>query len=510
MNLIEKILRDTGPCLSSDLVKILVETYKLSQDAARKRVSRGCKDMHRLNGLPFPRNAKFVYLKKDYRSPFYWSALYRAFRETNSIYWSAIASLKARSGIAPYNHFLISCGSPLRQQKHIPPQKIIDRLEVHEIVSITLIEGIGKCVMLTEHEQELDYIVPDLKARLIAENILLNAVANWAKNLGLVSYNMIKTRDSKEQPIVSTTVWDLAGPSYLAPLIQHSKDDATKPKPGFFACDILLGNSLSPDGLQPFLRKCNTLKSLKNVGRCMPMFIAEDYYSEAFQQAKAVGIIPATPESLFGSDVAKGLRSLLLTLKDAAMAITIEPAKFNQLFESLGKIEGAAGNLRGALFEYFTASVVENTYNTDRTRLNFTCKTSDARKAESDVVAELRNGEILFIECKGHQPLGTVLHEEVERWLYHRVPTLRKYALEHTEWKSKKLSFALWTTGQFSEESLELLKTVSEQTRKYNLDYLDAVQIKEVVNNCNDKEILRTYLKYFYDHPLKKIEKWKL
>lgn len=67
MSLIENILLKLGPCLSSDLTKVLIDTYQLSPDAARKRVSRGCKGMNKLEGLPFPRNAKFIYLKlKDW------------------------------------------------------------------------------------------------------------------------------------------------------------------------------------------------------------------------------------------------------------------------------------------------------------------------------------------------------------------------------------------------------------------------------------------------------------
>lgn len=129
MNYVEMILREEGPSLSSDLSKRLVERFGLSPDAARKQVSRGGTDIHRLQGMNFVRNAKFIYLKKDYRSPYYWKSLYRAFQETNSSYWFAIASLKLRSGLIPYSHFLICCGSPIRQQKHLPPDEIINRLE---------------------------------------------------------------------------------------------------------------------------------------------------------------------------------------------------------------------------------------------------------------------------------------------------------------------------------------------------------------------------------------------
>lgn len=505
MSSIEKILLDSGPSLSTDLVNKLVDIHNLSPSTARKRVSRGFKGMNRLDGLPFPRNAKFIYLQKDYRSPFYWKALFQAFKGTNSVYWFAIAALLERGGIIPYDHFLISCGSPRRQQKHVPPDKIIERLESHGILSQLVIDGVGKCILLTREEERINEMISDLRARLVTERILLKAIAGWIKNLGLVSYHLLKDRDSKELPTISTTVWDLAGPSYLSPLIQVGNNGAIKQ--GFWACDILLGKEISEDGLQPFIKKCIALRSLKNVGKCMQMFVADKYQLEAFNLAKTSGIIPATPESLFGLEVAEGLKNLLKTLQNVAGIIKIEPEKINTIFDQLGRIEGASGNLRGAFFEYLAARIIEKAYNTEKIILNRICKTLDGLIAESDIIVELKGGEILFIECKGHQPLGIVEHYEVERWIHKRVPTLRKYALEHTEWKSKPLCFALWTTGKFSDQSLGLLKTTSESTNKYQLEYLDGLQVRELISSSKDKDIFKTYQKHFYEHPLSKLDR---
>jgi hypothetical protein len=335
----------------------------------------------------------------------------------------------------------------------------------------------------------------------------MKAVSQWAKNLGLVSYNLFKDRNGNELPTVSTTLWDMAGPSYVSPLMELGKDENLKPKSGFFACDILLNTSITVDGIQPFIRKCKTLRSLQKVGRCMQMFIANDYHPEAFSSAKEAGILPATVETLFGKDIAQGLTSLLRTLEEAARAVTIEPERFNSLFDQLGKIEGAVGNLRGVLFEYFSASVVKQAYRTSNVRLNEVCKNLDGSIAESDIIAELHTGSILFIECKGHQPNGVVSHDEVKKWLHQRVPTLRKYALDHPDWKHKKLSFALWTTASFTSESLELLEQTKVNTKKYELNYLNANSVMEVVKICNDKEMLKTYRKCFLDYPLKKLEK---
>lgn len=502
MSLLEDILTKKGPCLSSSLVQILVEEHQLSNDAARKRVSRIGGDIYRLDGLPLPKNVKFIYLKKDFRSPHFWSALFKAFKDTNSAYWYAIAALKERNGIIPYNHFLIACGSPLKQKKHTPPDAILNRLKKNKIISFKEVDGVGPCVVLTENEQDID-IVSEMRARLVAEKILISVISEWAKNLGLVSYKMFKNRDDSDLPTVSTTLWDMAGPSYLSPLVKSDNNEGAKLKPGFFACDILFNENISEDGIQTFLRKCNALKSLSNVGRCMQMFIAISYQKEAFNIAKAKGIIPATVESLFGKDVSEGLVNLLQTLKDAANSVILDPGKFNILFDKLGKIEGAAGNLRGVLFEYFSASVVCKTYSTLYVKNNQIYKTKDNKSAESDVVAELNSGEILFIECKGSKPSGSVSHDEVMKWLQVRVPTIRRCALERSEWKSKKLIFQLWTTGKFIDESLRLLTTAQKNTDKYRLDFLDQNGVLEKIKECNDKEMLTTYNKCFLNHPLK-------
>lgn len=509
MDMIIEILSKRGPCLSSEIVQELIEKHHLSSVAARKQVSRTRGDIHKLEGLPLPRNVKFVYLKKDYRSPFYWTSLYRAFKETNSAYWHAIAAVKERNGMMPFQHFLIACGSPLKQQKHIPPETILARLEKHEILKTIEISGIGKCVALTEILQDVPIIETELRARLVTEKILISAVTQWAKNLGLVSFNLFKNRDEEELPTVSTTVWDVAGPSYISALINVSKTDKSKIKQGFLACDILLNKRVSEDGIQPFIRKCNTLRGLSNVGRCIQMFIANDYHQAAFQHAKNEGIIPATVENLFGRDVSQGLMTLIRTLEGVAKSISVEPERFNTLFDQLGKIEGAVGNLRGALFEYFSANVVDKAFRTDSIKLNQICKTPDGKSAESDIIAVLNDGSIFFIECKGHQPNGTVADEEIHRWLNIRIPVLRAYALGHPDWRDKRLKFAIWTTGKFSEHSLTLLAAAESTTRKYDISHLDAEGLLPVIKSCNDNELLKTYFKCFLDFPLKKLErKW--
>jgi hypothetical protein len=83
----------------------------------------------------------------------------------------------------------------------------------------------------------------------------------------------------------------------------------------------------------------------------MPMLIAEGFEPEALHACRAEGIITTRPDTLFGNEAGAALRDLLETLSHAAAVAANDPKRLEELFTRLGSIEGAAGNLRGALFE---------------------------------------------------------------------------------------------------------------------------------------------------------------
>lgn len=71
-------------------------------------------------------------------------------------------------------------------------------------------------------------------------------------------------------------------------------------------------------GAAPFIRKCATLRALRNVGPCIQILVADHFHKEAFAALRAAGIIAATPKSLFGTEVAEALRELTSALAIAA------------------------------------------------------------------------------------------------------------------------------------------------------------------------------------------------
>lgn len=504
MNDIEKLLKESGPCLSTELARLLVERYGLSPEAARKRISRQSTLVKRLAYLKFPRNARFVYLQDQYGSPWFWDTLVKALLETSPAYGGAIAALRQRGSLMPKPHFFIACGSPLAQQRHLSPQTVLDRLTQAKLLEEIDVPGIGPCVARAQESTFYAEMIPRMQARLVVEDIMLKAVHGWARSLGLVSYDKAKIRGEEAiLPQVGTFAWDFSAPSYLGGLIERSIEG--KPSPGFLVCDIVLDHEVTTEGIAPFLQKCRTLRSLKKVGRCIQLFIAEKYSKEAFLLAKSQGVMPGTPETLFGQEVAASLRQLSDVLRQVAGLSDMKI--FDELFKGLGRIEGAATNLRGALFEFWAAEIVRQTFGAHiRMNRHFADATG---KAEVDVQASVASRQVRFYECKGYQPGGLIPDDEVDRWLEKRIPLVYKQAQAEPDWRGRQFHFEFWTTGRLSDASIVKIKNAQATVRpgRYTLDYCDAEGLTAIAKATNDRALSDSLRQHFLDHPMAKIQR---
>jgi hypothetical protein len=499
-DLVTDILKREGPCLSSTVLGILVSEHKLSPEAARQRVKRRPSNIRSLDHLPFPRNAKFLFLQSEYGAPVFWRGLTKALEDSSPAYAAALAALTERGGILPRRHFPIASGAPVKQQGHMSSETILQRLIDAKLLEEFDVPGIGVCIGYARND--LAYFatqIEQMKARLIVETIMLEAVKNWARNLGLGSFHKFMIRDEGQLPRVGTFAWDLTAPSYIAPL--RGKSDTGKPNPGFLACDMLLGKVITEAGVQPFLRKCATLQSLKNIGRCMAIFVANGYSPKALGAARRAGILAASPESLFGSEVAEAFVELTKILTGAANA-AVDPEKFDWLFKKLGKIEGVALSLRGVLFEFVVGDLVRKLWGA-QVELNSKFRESGVEVAEVDVVAVLSNRRIHFIECKGQAPHQTVDDDEVKKWLTKRIPIVREQALKHPEWKHLEMHFELWTSGILSDGAAALIKDAQQKIspNKYIVVHRNAEHIGELAKELNDETLKRVIRTHFLEHP---------
>jgi len=500
---IDAILAEHGPCTTSKLAYLLAQNTGITEETARKRVSRGSEHSAKLGYITFPRNVRFIYLKKQYATDLYWERLLEALKSTNSIYGLALNSLKRSDAISSERHFLISCGAPFgRLKKHLSADTVLERLERARLVERRDVTGIGPCVMLKGHGAA-EILESRLRARLIAERILLGAVSSWIQKLGIGSYSSTRTREDEttSPPMISSYAWDLTAPSYLYPMIE--RDSKNTYTPGFVMCDVSLSSEVTEDGLKPFINKCEGVRGLKNLGRCLQIFVADRYTNSAFTEAKRKGIIPATPETMFGKEVAEGLRSLMNTLEHAATN-HFSPEKFEKLFKSLESIEGATMNLRGSLFEYLCAEIIRQRLPHALIKVGRDIKNRIGGRTDVDVLAETTNGDIYFAECKGYKPYREIPHETVKKWLQATVPTIREFALGNPSWENRNMTYEFWTTGKLSKESVEFLENAKQtiSSSKYTIEYYDATATRKAAQATGDKNLLKVLENHFLKSPI--------
>jgi hypothetical protein len=133
---------------------------------------------------------------------------------------------------------LVSCTS----------ETVLERLLAVRVVELIEVDGVGPCVALAANGYFANIPISMLKARLATEKILLLAVKDWARKLGIVSYDKVMVRDDIQgPPKVGTFAWDLSGPSYLRSIVRHQVDG----KP---AATVTLSTRSSRFSRKPFPR----------------------------------------------------------------------------------------------------------------------------------------------------------------------------------------------------------------------------------------------------------------
>lgn len=493
------ILRRVGPALSGDLLRKL-EEHGLSPEAARQRLSRGAPDVGTLKGLTFPKRARFFYHVDDFPRERYWTALVEAVSVSSPAYGAAIGGLRAHDGVIPRHYFPIVCGAPIRQLKQVGVDAVLSRLTNVGLLKEEVVDELP-CIALAASGW-LGGRGEDVSSRLLVQQIMLLAVADWARKLNMGSYHKFAIRDlDKDLPTFGTHAFDLCAPSFLSPLTQHIP--ARGLKPGFLVCDAFVGN-VDEFGIAAFLRKCAASKAMHKLPSFLPMLIADGYTKEAFDLARAKGIITATPFNLFGREIAEGLSALLQTLTHASAIAADNPGAVRDLFSKLGQIEGAAVNLRGALFELMVGHVVhqESQGSID---IGKKVRVSVEQSYEIDVFLA-SNSQVRVIECKGYGPNQQVGEDEIQKWIKEKVPKLRKTLSSEQRHQGCAFSFEFWTSGEYTPEAQKIMEDATAQINKYKMLFLDRDLVRKSITAAKLSGLGKVFDEHYAKHPLTKID----
>lgn len=491
-----EVLRRFGPMTTGKAAQILQERG-LSAEAARQRISRRSAGVMKLQGLTFPKKARFIYLESDFGTERYWSALTDAIETSNPAYAAALNGLRARGSVCLERDFDIVSGSPSKQKGQVASAVVLERLMSALLVERFSVEGFGECVGLASHITGNVPWVGPLRARLLAEGVLLDAIRGWAGRMNMASPGVTRIRDDFPPPEFATFRFDLSGPCYLQPLIRRKPESVD---PGFFCADVLLGVDLDERLVTPFLRKCTMLANLRGARPFLPMLIADNFTPEALNACRKRGVMATTPASLFGEAVARGLGELLATLTRSAGATG---SQLEKLFSKLSSLEGAAGNLRGALFELVVGHCVKSLEG-GTVDIGVTVMGDRGQRAEVDV-KNVREKAITIYECKGHQPDSMVGLKEIESWIEKKVPTIYSALSRDDRYSGSKIQFEFWTIGGFMPDALDVLEGAQSTIRKYGIAWKDGKAIQDYARSLSAPGVVKILDEHYFKHPVTKI-----
>lgn len=493
-DLIQKYLSEHGPSRSSLVVEALIASG-LTAEAARQRISRSRKPVRRFPIAMLPKREAFLYLEKDRNSERFWDNFMRDLRATGSVFGMAVDGMIARGGLIRRDAFPVISSAPL-----LP---VANQLSVEVVEKRLLGAGFMREVYL---DNVVHYELPislanaspeGLRARDLTERILLDGVREWARKIGLVSFNAVRVRSEPDLKPIGPFAFDLAGPSYLLPLQGPGK-------PGFVVADVFAEGRLGPNEVQYFIRKAKMLKStLKDIG-ILSIIVADEFSGSALKAGHAAGVIMATPKDLFGRRVGAAITSLMEVLKNAAAYASSSPERLMSLMDNLFEIEGRNGNLRGVLFELVAGYLAR----TDAVSIDMNVIAKDpqtGRSAEIDVLkVKHQSASVTAIECKGKEPGGVLTVAEVEEWLK-KIPTIRAHLRSHHTFREAEQSFEIWTSGTIEPDALSLLQHEKAKRTKAPIDWKDGQAVLKLASKGKEKGIADALKQHFIRHPLSEV-----
>jgi hypothetical protein len=496
-----RLLRSSGPSLTIALIAEMVKAG-ISPAAARQRIARAGDSVTRLAGLRFAHNARFFFLSEQFGRPSFWKAIENACKSHGQSYWGAIIGLKARGGAFPLKLFPGLCGAPLARKGQLSPERIIERLQAIHMVEQITDEATGERFIAFQPLQYRTAKLSHIRAQLAAEDVVLHGMKEWCRRLGLASFERVRLRGDEEPPVVSSITWDFSGPSYARPLAQPLKGTL---RPGFIVADVNLGKILDADEVAHFVRKHDLAAGPLNVAPIMPFLVADGFTATGFSLARQKGILATTTAQMFGEEVAKALRDLINLLSNAGATAAMNPEHLERVMGSLTKIEGAAHNLRGHLFELAVGALVKDV---EGGYLRAGDEVRDAltrRSAEIDVLLDMPDDKgVLIIECKSKSPTSCIGLPEIQKWREDRVPLLRDILRSRSAYAAKKLTFELWTNAPIAGAELEWLESHRAE-EGCEIGWRDGEAMKTYLEKSTSKSLNKIMNEHYFRHALVRV-----
>ncbi|HAE38933.1 MAG TPA: hypothetical protein DCG57_09880 [Candidatus Riflebacteria bacterium] len=488
---IEKLLRDNGPLTTSAIKKILVESG-ISDDAARKRISRTTGAIKRFNKIKFPKNVQLLYLEKHLKaSANFRQAILDALVETDSIHAHALQSLRAFGARTTLQNFRVLSGCPTNRKKKKEFSSLVKELEDAKLI-YRFVQNNEDYVGVVQPEA---LSVKSIGNPLIIQSIhelLFNPIEDWLRKNSLVSYNKIERFGN-----FAGYYWHLTAPSYLLPLIKRQIGSVA---PGFLVADILPQDDIRVEHIIYFIAKCSGCSYQKNVRSFLPVLIGNSFSPAALKHAKQNNVFVTTPRNLFGNDVADAIDSLIRILKDTASFLkNADEQAVLDIITKIAKIEGKVNNVRGQLFELVSGHIIYN-QGYSNVELGLQIQDRDNKCAEIDVFAKKNKAEIKIVECKGFSSKSLIDVADIEKW-FAKIRIIRNWANTHPDHSSAYMLFEYWASSGFTNAALAMLSTRKAGINKFSIDWYSGDGVIKLAHSLK----LTSMVKLLREHYVKDV-----
>lgn len=484
MGRVEEILKMNGPMLSGRLASILEQEYSISNEAARKAISRARTPVQKIKVFPFNKNQVFCYLEKQYNSRDYRENLYASLKNDAAAISVILHAMENSNYIMKKSLLPVYSKSPVKNTKgHRNFERIISDLIEQRIVYEIEDEYYAISPMFCGEEYNLAYS----RSEEQIANIIVSDFISWATKLNMIAYNSYEIYPDVAE--FAHFRWFATIPSYVTPIY-----DFVKNRPGFMVVDVLVKSNANIRDVEFFVEKIKIIRNFKGLPTFIPVLLLNGVSSEALQYLKENKVIVGILSNLFDKKYSETLMNIYNVFRHASAVISKDPQRLEDLIKEIAKSEGRFNNAMGDLFEcmvgLFFARI--GSKNID---INKYVPNGRGGKYEIDVLVE-RDGKIIAIECKAYR--GKIEKEYVEKWISSRIPVFRRFLQER--YPNKNVEFSLWSLGGFDDEAKKMLKEHKTTVRKYELSYFNKKEIYEYADSLNDKMLCEQIKKHFKEY----------
>ncbi len=467
------ILKKHGPMLSGELARRIEEEYSVSNNTARKMISRAKSPVQKQFKVSFDSNQKFIYLEEQYQSDKYHNSLFRAIKDSSQVNWICIQAFYAQSGFVSKAMLPSLVAAPV---KNVKGHKRIDRV-ISDLIECDIIEEVDEETWgLTKWIPSFSNNYARSRGLEAIKRIIANDFKDWAAKNNLSSFGSGAVFSEKAE--FGGFQWAYTAPSYVLPMY-----DVDNRKNGFIVADVVYGSKANKESVQFFLEKVHILRAHKRIRRFMPVLLLESADMETLQELKQNKVVVATLSNFFEPKYTEVLKDILESFSNSAAILAKNPDKIDKLLNQIVKTEGRFNGIVGDLFEIMVAYYYSRVGSFFFT-MNKHIETSEARKNEIDVLVN-KDGQTMIVECKATK--SPIEKDFVEIWLGKNIPNIREWLLGSGRENADKQVFELWSLGGFTDDALKLLNVRANSTVKYKIVFLGR---DDILKRFRDADLL--------------------